>query len=107
MSSLSDFYDHQREKIEQEFACPVVNGYGGRNAGFIADQCPSGNMHIAAEDIIVEIINNQREVLPIGKTGEIVVTHLATRDFPFIRYRTGDIGVLSDRCCSCGRGLPI
>jgi phenylacetate-CoA ligase len=36
-----------------------------------------------------------------------VVTHLATRDFPFIRYRTGDVGVLDDRACSCGRGLPL
>ena len=38
---------------------------------------------------------------------EIVVTHLATGDFPFIRYRTGDVGVLSDRDCACGRGLPV
>jgi len=100
-------YDYQREKIEQVFACPVANGYGGRDAGFIAHQCPSGNMHITAEDIIVEIIGNQDQVLPIGEAGEIVVTHLATRDFPFIRYRTGDIGILSDQRCSCGRGLPI
>src|SRR5690606_7135931 len=42
-----------------------------------------------------------------GQAGEIVVTHLATRDFPFIRYRTGDIGVLDDRLCACGRGLPL
>jgi phenylacetate-CoA ligase len=35
------------------------------------------------------------------------VTHLATRSFPFIRYRTGDVGVLDDRLCECGRGLPM
>lgn len=100
-------YDHQREKIEAVFGCPVANGYGGRDAGFIAHQCPAGGMHITAEDIIVEIINDQGMVLPIGELGEIVVTHLATRDFPFIRYRTGDVGMLSDECCSCGRGLPL
>ncbi len=100
-------YDHQRQKIEQAFACPVANGYGGRDAGFIAHQCPSGNMHLTAEDIIVEIIDNQGNVLPVGESGEIVVTHLATRDFPFIRYRTGDVGVLSNETCACGRGLPL
>lgn len=100
-------YDYQREKIETVFECPVANGYGGRDAGFIAHQCPSGNMHITAEDIIIEIIDEQGNVLPIGESGEIVVTHLATRDFPFIRYRTGDIGILSNECCACGRGLPI
>jgi len=100
-------YDHQRDKIEQVFACPVANGYGGRDAGFIAHQCPAGNMHITAEDIIVEIVDNNGQVLPHGQAGEIVVTHLATRDFPFIRYQTGDVGVLSDQQCSCGRGLPL
>ncbi len=100
-------YDHQREIIERMFACPVANGYGGRDAGFIAHQCPSGSMHISAEDIIVEIIDGEGNVVPKGESGEIVVTHLATQDFPFIRYRTGDIGVLSDDTCSCGRGLPI
>ncbi|QPK63303.1 phenylacetate--CoA ligase family protein [Methylomonas sp. LL1] len=100
-------YDHQREKIESVFACPVANGYGGRDAGFIAHQCPQGGMHITAEDVIVEIVDAQGRVLPAGELGEIVVTHLATRDFPFIRYRTGDMGILSDKICACGRGLPL
>lgn len=100
-------YDHQRDKIEAIFGCPVANGYGGRDAGFIAHQCPQGGMHITAEDILVEIIDKGGNVLPKGEAGEIVVTHLATRDFPFIRYRTGDVGVLDTEICSCGRGLPL
>ena len=100
-------YDDQRESIERLFGCPVANGYGGRDAGFIAHQCPSGSMHITAEDIAVEIVDALGQVLPPGQSGEIVVTHLATRDFPFIRYRTGDIGVLEDTPCACGRGLPV
>jgi phenylacetate-CoA ligase len=100
-------YDHQRVLIEQTFSCPVANGYGGRDAGFIAHQCPAGGMHITAEDIIVEIIDGEGKVLPPGKEGEVVITHLATRDFPFIRYRTGDVAVLDERPCACGRGLPI
>ncbi len=100
-------YDYQRDIIEKVFGCPVANGYGGRDAGFIAHQCPHGKMHITAEDIIVEIVDKDGRVLPAGESGEIVVTHLATRDFPFIRYRTGDVGVLSDETCECGRGLPI
>ncbi|ENO90596.1 phenylacetate--CoA ligase family protein [Thauera linaloolentis] len=100
-------YDHQRETITRLFGCPVANGYGGRDAGFIAHECPSGNMHVTAEDIVVEIIDEAGRVLPHGQSGEIVVTHLATRDYPFIRYRTGDIGTLGDEACPCGRGLPI
>jgi phenylacetate-CoA ligase len=100
-------YDHQRQLIQSVFGCPVANGYGGRDAGFIAHQCPGGGMHLTYEDIIVEIIDPEGCVLPPGESGEIVVTHLATKDFPFIRYRTGDIGVLDDQSCSCGRTLPL
>ncbi|MBE0436034.1 MAG: phenylacetate--CoA ligase family protein [Methylomicrobium sp.] len=100
-------YSHQREMIEHVFACPVANGYGGRDAGFIAHECPEGGMHITAEDIIVEIIDKDGKPLPVGEVGEITITHLATRDFPFIRYRTGDIGALSIEQCPCGRGLPL
>jgi phenylacetate-CoA ligase len=45
--------------------------------------------------------------VPPGEPGEIVITHLATRHFPFIRYRTGDIGVWDSRVCGCGRGLLL
>ncbi|KIF81534.1 phenylacetate--CoA ligase family protein [Noviherbaspirillum autotrophicum] len=100
-------YDDQRRQISKTFGCDVANGYGGRDAGFIAHQCPHGSMHITAEDIVVEIIDQEGNPVPHGTAGEIVVTHLATRDFPFIRYRTGDVGVLDDRKCSCGRGLPV
>ncbi|MDQ3185267.1 MAG: AMP-binding protein [Pseudomonadota bacterium] len=100
-------YDEQRQQISKVFGCPVANGYGGRDAGFIAHECPHGGMHITAEDIIVEIVDTQGVPLLAGKAGEIVVTHLATRDFPFIRYRTGDIGVLDSKPCVCGRGLPL
>ncbi|OYV02102.1 MAG: capsule biosynthesis protein CapK [Burkholderiales bacterium PBB5] len=100
-------YPDQRETIERSFGCPVANGYGSRDAGFIAHQCPSGSMHITAEDIVVEIVDPAGQVLPSGQAGEIVVTHLATKDFPFIRYRTGDIAVLGAQPCACGRGLPV
>ena len=100
-------YDEQRSQIAETFGCRVANGYGGRDAGFIAHQCPQGSMHITAEDIIVEIVNPQGLAVAAGEAGEIVVTHLATSEFPFIRYRTGDIGVLADTPCACGRGLPV
>jgi phenylacetate-CoA ligase len=100
-------YDEQRETISSVFGCPVANGYGGRDAGFIAHECPQGGMHLTAEDIVVEIVDGSGKVLPPGEAGEIVVTHLATKDFPFIRYRTGDVAVLDGLACACGRGLPM
>ena len=100
-------YEEQRSDIARVFGCPVANGYGSREAGFIAHECPAGGMHLSAEDVIVEIVDEEGRALAPGSQGEIVVTHLATRDFPFIRYRTGDVGRLSERRCDCGRGLPL
>jgi phenylacetate-CoA ligase len=100
-------YDDQRAAITRVFGCRVANGYGGRDAGFIAHQCPEGGMHLTAEDIVVEIVDAGGKPLPAGQAGEVVVTHLATKDFPFIRYRTGDVAVLGDTRCACGRGLSM
>ncbi len=100
-------YDEQKADIESVFGCPTANGYGGRDAGFIAHQCPSGNMHITAEDLIIEIVDNTGKNVPNGEPGEVIVTHLATSEFPFIRYRTGDVAVLDVTACECGRGLPL
>lgn len=100
-------YEEQRRDIELGFGAPVANGYGGRDAGFIAHQCPSGGMHLTAEDILVETVDAEGQPVPEGQAGEVVVTHLATRDYPFIRYRTGDVAVLDSARCACGRGLPL
>lgn len=100
-------YEHQRQLMERVFACPVANGYGGRDAGFIAHECPDGGMHITGDDIVVEIIGDHGEPAAPGELGEIVTTHMATGDFPFVRYRTGDFGALSPRACPCGRVLPL
>ena len=100
-------YDDQRATIEQVFGCRVANGYGGRDAGFIAHECPVGRMHITAEDIVLELVDEAGKAVAPGQSGEIVVTHLASRAFPFIRYRTGDFGVLAKDPCPCGRGLPV
>ena len=100
-------YDEQRSTISRVFGCPVANGYGGRDAGFIAHECPSGGMHVMAEDIVVELVDADGCAVPEGEAGEIVVTHMATADFPFVRYRTGDIAVAQPGTCACGRGLPL
>ena len=100
-------YDHQKKSITEVFGCPVANGYGSRDAGFIAHQCSHGSLHLSAEDIVVEIIDSEGLPVEPGTAGEIVVTHTATRGFPFVRYRTGDVAVMGSQECGCGLKLPV
>lgn len=95
-----------RAVIGETFGCGVANEYGARDAGFIARECPSGGLHISAEALIVEVIDESGASLPPGEVGDIVVTNLSGPEFPFIRYRTGDRGSLDTTPCGCGRGLP-
>ena len=74
-------YDEQRATIQRVFGCPVANGYGARDAGFLAHECPQGGMHLQAEDIIIEIVDSEGKPLPHGEAGEIVVTHTAATSF--------------------------
>jgi phenylacetate-CoA ligase len=100
-------HPYQRKDIADFFGVPVADGYGSREGGFIAHDCPLGNMHITAENVVVEVIDAGGCPLPPGQTGEIVITHLDNYAMPFIRYRTGDIGRLRAGRCACGRGLPL
>jgi len=100
-------YPAQRQVIERVFGAPVANGYGSRDGGFIAHQCPSGSLHVSTEHLVVELVDAAGHPVPPGERGEIVTTHLATGDFPFIRYRTGDMAVMGTEACPCGRGLPV
>ena len=100
-------YPHQRELIAETLNCPVANGYGGRDSGFVCHECPQGGMHIMADATIVEILDPEGRPVPEGASGEIVVTDLYSREVPFVRYATGDVGALSSRRCNCGRPLPL
>lgn len=100
-------FPHQRELISETLNCPVANGYGGRDSGFVSHECPQGGMHIMADTTIVEILDSRGLPVPEGAVGEIVVTDLYSREVPFIRYATGDLGALSSRKCLCGRSLPL
>ena len=100
-------FPHQRELIAETFNCQAANGYGGRESGFIAHECPSGGMHIMADAMIVEVVDAQGRPAGLGQRGEIVVTDLYSAEAPFLRYATGDMGVLSSEKCPCRRPLPL
>ncbi|MCZ6683052.1 MAG: AMP-binding protein [Planctomycetota bacterium] len=94
-----------RGVIEESVAVPIADGYGSREAGFVAHQCPEGSYHVTMESLIVELLDASGRPVEAGKSGEVTITHLDALGMPFIRYQTGDIARRSAGVCRCGRGL--
>lgn len=94
-----------RETIGRFFGAAVADGYGSREAGFIAHECPHGRMHVNMETMIVELLDEAGRRVGKDDAGEITVTHLDAHGMPFIRYRTGDLAQWDMRECPCGRKL--
>jgi len=107
VSTAENLFDEWRTQIEATFSVPVFDRYGSRDSKMIGQECTEHKgLHITAENCYLEILQGDRPAPP-GELGEIVITRLENPAMPFIRYRTGDLGVVSGRTCSCGRGLPL
>ncbi len=107
ISSAETLTDEQRATVESWCTAPLLNRYGSREMGVVAQQCkPDGGFHVNAERLVVEVLGPDGRPCADGEQGEIVVTDLENRAMPFIRYRTGDLAVVGGSC-DCGRGLPV
>ena len=100
-------HDFQRELIERVFGAPVFETYGSREVMLIGAECPEhSGLHITAEHLVVELLDDNDEPVADGEEGDVVITDLTNTGMPFIRYRNGDRAVAASGACACGRGLP-
>ncbi len=100
--------EHERHTIEEAFKTKISNRYGCEEVGLIAVECEQHNgMHINSSHIILECLDENDQPVPYGTPGKLVITDLNNYAMPLIRYRVEDVGVLSERMCTCGRTTPI
>lgn len=92
-----------RKTIETAFNVRVFNEYGCGEVGSIAHECENGQLHIMADNLLVEIDSEKDG----SSSGEIIVTDFFNTATPMIRYRLGDFAALEHSTCSCDRSLPI
>lgn len=97
--------DAARTEISAAFGVRVYNEYGCGEVGTIAHECEQGAMHITAENLIVEVLDEGGSAT--AGDGRLVITELHNRAQPLVRYELGDYGRLGDAACPCGRQLPI
>jgi phenylacetate-CoA ligase len=101
-------YPFQRRLIERAFGAPVFETYGSREFMLIGAECERHEgLHLTAENLLVEVLDDDGQVTPRGREGNIVITDLYNYGMPFIRYANGDRALAGWENCSCGRGLPL
>lgn len=92
-----------RSTLEEKFGMIIRQTYGTADVGCLGYEClKKSGMHIP-DDKIVEIVDPQTgKQLGPGKTGEIVATTF-NKVYPLIRFGTGDLSILTETPCPCGR----
>ncbi len=97
----------QRKLIERVFRVKVFDNYGLNDGGVSAYECDEHNgMHIDYERSILQTVNDDGKVVE-GEKGKIIATSLYNFAMPFIRYDTGDLGLIDTSPCVCGNARPL
>jgi phenylacetate-CoA ligase len=102
-------YDFQRAYMQRVLGCAVFSFYGQTEGAVLAGECEhSTDYHFCPTYGILELVDEAgHPITKPGIEGEIVGTSLNNVAMPFIRYRTGDRGILAaGSTCVCGRSFP-
>lgn len=92
---------HVRKNIETAFGKPVFDMYGANDGGILTCECAEHNgYHINILNCFADTFINEHNM------EEILLTNLSSYTFPFVRYKVGDLGLISTEPCKCGLAWP-
>jgi phenylacetate-coenzyme A ligase PaaK-like adenylate-forming protein len=95
--------ESMRRTLEDDYGVMTRQGFGTADIGMVAYECPEkSGMHLIDEAIVQVCDPQTGEPLPSGQIGELVAT-VHNRTYPMVRFGTGDLTVISDERCPCGR----
>jgi len=98
-----------RKRIEDATGIKAYDIYGTSEiSGPLFTECHvQKGIHVWADMFLTEVIDPKTEE-PVGEgeTGELVFTTLHKYALPLIRYRIGDLSIMSNEPCECGRTHP-
>jgi phenylacetate-coenzyme A ligase PaaK-like adenylate-forming protein len=98
-----------REHYTEIFGAPLFDDYGMGECLFLTNGCStSGGMHVNADWVILEVVDENNQPVPDGRPGaKVLVTNLANHVQPIIRYEVGDIVTMATEPCGCGNNMPL
>jgi phenylacetate-CoA ligase len=95
------------KRISETFHCPLRDTYAASEFMGIAFDCRYGRLHVNADWLILEPVDAAGEPVAPGKASHTtLLTNLANRVQPLIRYDLGDSVTVFPTACPCGSPLP-
>lgn len=92
-----------RQKVQDAFGMVIRQGYGTADVGCIAYECLElSGMHASSRGLVEICEPGSGVPLPAGEMGEVVFTPF-TDAYPLIRFATGDLSIMDESPCACGR----
>jgi phenylacetate-CoA ligase len=100
--------DAMRRDLEERLGIEAIDIYGLSEimGPGVASEChvAQSGLHGWEDHFLFEVVDpDTLQPLPMGATGELVITTLTKEALPMIRYRTRDITRLDSAPCACGR----
>jgi phenylacetate-CoA ligase len=96
-----------RRSIEAAFHCTVRDTYGASEFLVIASDCGHGWCHVNSEWVVLEPVDRAFLPVPAGQASHtVLLTNLANRVQPLLRYDLGDSVTVSPDPCACGSPYP-
>ena len=97
-----------RTFVQATLGAPLHDQYRCSEVPWMAGECGQRNgLHIFSDMRRIEAVDETGTPVPFGVVGDLVVTDLANRVFPLVRYKLGDRGSLREAPCPCGVSLPL
>ncbi len=96
-----------RAEIVEAFHCIMRDNYGASEFPYAAFECDHGWLHVNADWLILEPVDAEYQPVPPGQPSyTTLLTNLANRAQPLIRYDLGDSITARPDPCRCGFALP-
>lgn len=96
-----------QERTAEVFRCLVREAYAASECLFIAFSCGDGWLHHSSDWTILEPVAADLTPTPPGQQSHtVLLTNLANRLQPFLRYDLGDSVLVRPDPCPCGNPLP-
>ena len=97
-----------RRAVGDIFRAPVRDSYGASECLTIASECRCGRLHLNADWVILEPVDAHGRAVPESEVGTTtLLTNLANRVQPILRYDLGDRVRFVPGACPCGSTLPV